>query len=603
MPASDDRGMVAFARWLVGARWVWITILIAAVATRHFAGPAGYPLAPTFGDTDDAVRLLQIREFLANGDWFDTLIPSVGAPEGLNSHWSRLIDVAVAGLMLFAGLFTDRATAEIVAQIMWPLLLLGLLARFLAAEAERRAGPFAAIALLAMLLASPTALSQFLPGRIDHHNVQIMGAVMTVFMLTRALNAPAYGWAAGLVMALGLVVGLEALPLVAAILALACLISCFEPKARPGTVRALAGLLAGLVAGYALSQPPSAWTNVACDALAPNLIALVASGAFAGLVMNWRFPAASASVWLGGYGGAAIVGAALYFAANPACTGGAFADIDPLVSELWLANVIESYSLLRLAESKPTLALSYLAIVATAIAAAVWQASRSRDRADVFLAGATILAAAYGFYYIKFMTYGVWIGLVPLACAVARLPAIGETPARTVRIGAAVLCNQLVVLAVAGALMSSMSTKSGAANAALTAHAAACAYKDDIARMRDLPPGLVVANLDLGPYIAVSTPHRVVAGPYHRIHPAIKRLFDTLRAQPDEAERHLRALKADYVVLCAAPGKESLAGEAVKQPATFSQHLRGGGVVPYLEPLDLGAMQGPLKIWKVRPAT
>ena len=603
MPDSDERGMVAFVRGLVGARWVWIAILIATVAARHFAGPAGYPLALTFGDTDDAVRLLQIREFLTNGDWFDTLIPSVGAPEGLNSHWSRFIDVAVAGLILLAGLFTDRATAEIAAQIVWPLLLLGLFAHFMAAEAERRAGPFAAIALLAMVLASPTALSQFLPGRIDHHNVQIMGAVMTVFLLTRALNAPAYGWAAGLVMALGLVVGLEALPLVAAILALACLISCFEPKARPGTVRALLGLLAGLVAGYALSQPPSAWTNVACDALAPNLIGLVASGAMAGLVMSWRMPAASAWAWLGGYACAAAVGAVLYFTANPACAGGAFADIDPLVRELWLANVIESYSLLRLAESQPTLAISYLAVVSMAIAAAVWQARKSHDTTDIFLAGATILAAAYGFYFIKFMTYGVWIGLVPLACAFTRLPAIGETPARTVRIGAVVLCNQLAVLAVAGALMSAMSTKSGAANAPLTAHAAACAYKDDIARMRVLPPGLVVSNLDLGPYIAVSTPHRVVAGPYHRIHPAIKRLFDTLRAQPREAERHLRDLKADYVVLCAAPTEEVATGEVAKTPATFSQHLRSGGVVPYLEPLDLGEMQGPLKVWKLRPAT
>jgi hypothetical protein len=111
----------------------------------------------------------------------------------------------------------------------------------------------------------------------------------------------------------------------------------------------------------------------------------------------------------------------------------------------------------------------------------------------------------------------------------------------------------------------------------------------------------VLSNLDLGPYIALATPHRAVAGPYHRIHPAIKRLIMALRSPLDEAERHVRDIGADYVVLCAAPGDSS--GETVtRRPATLSGHLRTGGSVPYLEEVDLGAMQGPLKVWRVRPA-
>ena len=74
-----------------------------------------------------------------------------------------------------------------------------------------------------------------------------------------------------------------------------------------------------------------------------------------------------------------------------------------------------------------------------------------------------------------------------------------------------------------------------------------------------------------------------------------------MRAPLDEAERHLRDIGADYVVLCAAPGEaggDGMAGEL----ETLSRHLRSGGGVPYLEELELGVMQGPLKVWKVRPA-
>jgi hypothetical protein len=385
-----------------------------------------------------------------HGNWYDTHLYAIGAPEGLASHWSRLVDAGVAAVILAVALVAELPEAELAAQIVWPLLLLAVFTRFVMGEAERRGGSWASIMLLALVLASPTALSQFLPGRIDHHNVQIMCAVIAVFLLARAMRAPRHGWAAGAVMAVGLVVGLEALPLMAAILAFACLISCFDTAARPGIVRALAGLLAGLLAGYLLAVPPSDWLASPCDVLAPNLIALVAAGAAAGVVMYWRLPQAQAWVWLPGYGVAAIVGAAAYFGANPACMASAFADVDPLVREVWLANVMESYSIACFAVASPAVAVSYVVVVTLGALAAIWQARESQKTSDVFLAIATVLAALYGCYYIKFMSYGVWLALVATAIVLARLPSIGKMLARLSRVAALVFCNQLTALAVAG---------------------------------------------------------------------------------------------------------------------------------------------------------
>ena len=39
-----------------------------------------------FGDTDDAMRMVQVREFIASGRWFDTTIPRLGGTEGMLSH-------------------------------------------------------------------------------------------------------------------------------------------------------------------------------------------------------------------------------------------------------------------------------------------------------------------------------------------------------------------------------------------------------------------------------------------------------------------------------------------------------------------------------------
>jgi hypothetical protein len=57
--------VAAVVRRLALSRWGWVLALIVLVAARHLLGPDAYPLAPTFGDTDDALRQLQVREFLA----------------------------------------------------------------------------------------------------------------------------------------------------------------------------------------------------------------------------------------------------------------------------------------------------------------------------------------------------------------------------------------------------------------------------------------------------------------------------------------------------------------------------------------------------------
>ena len=129
--------------------------------------------AETLLDTDDAMRLAQLRDWLGGQGWFDLHQARMQPPEGYDTHWSRLIDAGLAGLLLLFGLFTDGASAERLMRAWWPLLWLLPTIAGMAAIAWRIAGREAATVALLLALVGVPAYQQFTPGRIDHHNVQI----------------------------------------------------------------------------------------------------------------------------------------------------------------------------------------------------------------------------------------------------------------------------------------------------------------------------------------------------------------------------------------------------------------------------------------------
>src|SRR5262249_8059017 len=66
----------------------------------------------TLLDTDDAMRLVEVRAFLAGQGWFDMTELRVAPPLGYETHWSRLIDAGLAALFLLGRWFADPAMAE-----------------------------------------------------------------------------------------------------------------------------------------------------------------------------------------------------------------------------------------------------------------------------------------------------------------------------------------------------------------------------------------------------------------------------------------------------------------------------------------------------------
>ena len=245
-------------RWPALGQLATTPLALALLATAFLviatlAGP-GPSLSDWLGDTDDAVRLVTVRELIGGAPWFDTTLPRIGAPEPLVSHWSRLIDAPLAALIGTLTPLLGPERAELATRIVWPALLFFALALIVAREAHRRAGAVGAAFAMMLVATSAVALAQFRPGRVDHHNAQILCAVAGLLFLPRSLDEKRAGWIAGVLIGLGLAIGYEAIALVVPALGLAGLAAVWQSRNAPclagdGVARAAAGAASALARG------------------------------------------------------------------------------------------------------------------------------------------------------------------------------------------------------------------------------------------------------------------------------------------------------------------------------------------------------------------
>src|SRR3954463_4262516 len=114
MTDSDNRVGV----WPVALVWV---LTAAGYAARAISNAATTPLLL---DTDDAMRLTEVRDFLHGQNWFDLVQHRLNTPYGAEMHWSRLIDLPEATILFLLGPFLAPLAGTVPAYV-WPLLLLG----------------------------------------------------------------------------------------------------------------------------------------------------------------------------------------------------------------------------------------------------------------------------------------------------------------------------------------------------------------------------------------------------------------------------------------------------------------------------------------------
>ncbi|HUS96079.1 MAG TPA: hypothetical protein VMX97_04995, partial [Hyphomicrobiaceae bacterium] len=547
----------------------------------------------SLGDTDDATRLIEVRRFLAGAGWFDLSIPQYGSPEILISHWSRLIDVPLAAMIAIFTPFLGSDGAETATRLAWPALTLFAMSYLVLRETTVTGGWWAGLIVAGLIVAGPMALYQFLPGRIDHHNVQILTIAGGLLLMQRAMFQPRAGYFAGAMLGVGLAIGYEALVLTAAVIGVAALMACFVKEMRDGLNRVIVACTLTVTAVFIATTAPSNWASIACDALSLNLVVLLGCGAIASSALYKFARGAGPVIWISGFAVGGAAGLALYAGVEPACLAGPFGAVDPRVKPIWLDQVLETQSLIEYSKSQPMFGIAYAATALLLIAVLAHKLRTKVTPSALFHLALVVLTVAYGCIYFRLVPYAMWIVLPGIAIWISQLRGIGETPARTIQLAALVFLNQTtMLLAVNGTAIALMGSK--AADKSQAAEITGCQLRAPLRELAKLEPGLVVANLDLGPHIAAHAPHRVLAAPYHRLDKGILKLYEILEASPAKAEKLLRASGASYVVICTGKGGRR------RNAGSFRETLRQGKSIDYLEPVKLGDGTAALKAWRLK---
>jgi len=120
----------------------------------------------SLGDTDDNMRLMQVRALLDGQGWYDLRNYRMNPPVGFDIHWSRIVDLPIAGLILFFRLFTSNSWAERLACGIAPLLPLSIAMLGIGATVRRLISPYAwPLAVVIMVGATGAMLTAGETGR------------------------------------------------------------------------------------------------------------------------------------------------------------------------------------------------------------------------------------------------------------------------------------------------------------------------------------------------------------------------------------------------------------------------------------------------------
>jgi len=548
--------------------------------------------------TDDAMRLVEMRDLIGGQGWFDLFQHRMDPPGGLSMHWSRLIDAPLAGLILLLKPLLGMHGAEAVTLFLWPALLFAIAIALIAAIARQLAGSNKAMIAAALLgvLCLP-ALVHFRPGAIDHHNAQIDLLLALVLMTAQLERSAVKGALGGLMATLSLAVGIEMLPAIAAVGVAVFGLFVWRGAAVARQVGAFAGGLAVSSLLLALTLlPMSSLGAPVCDTFGGPVLLLAAGGGISLLLMIGidRLHSTLAMRMVSG-AVLAIVLIGAFLIRFSACIASPFAHLDPIVVTLWINNVAEAVSLPRMLYLFPDRIPGFygfpLLAIGFAVAALLRSSPSERFRWIVAIAALAALIGVSIWEVRGAAGASTVAGPVFAASLVILWP--GFASARNLLLASVIASPvSLGALGVMAAPLTDAIVKPPPA----AGDQSPCRSMSDVASLKQLPKGRVMAPLDLGPAILAETNHEVFAGPYHRNNDGNAALIRLMLAPLPEAKQILSDRHVDYVVTCAALSDANIVKLA---PDGLETHLARGEVPDFLERLHLNPAD-KIAVWRVR---
>lgn len=628
-------------RWIIVIAW----LLIAAYLLNRYAAAIQYL---SLSDTDDNMRYLQVRDWLAGQSWWDLRQHRMAPPDGANIHWSRLVDLPIAALMLFFGLFAGQSRAEELAVGVAPLLPMLLLMLALAFIARRLSdngrGHGWFIAML-LPLGAGMGLSMFMPLRVDHHGWQL---ALTTTALAGLVDRKwtRGGIIAGVASALSVIIGMEMLVYLVGAGALIALRWIFkEGAARRARPYALA--LGGTSAiGYALFASNANRAPV-CDAISPVWVSVLvlSAGILYALTLlplrGWLQRLVAAMI-----GGAIIL--AFAWLSWPQCVTDIYG-ISPELQKSWLIYIREAKPIYVQARSSwvPMISLPAAGLLCGLIGC--WAARRDSERLWAWATVTLMIAFAIAltFWQIRAGPAAQLLAIAPVAWAgwaVIVTLFTGSWSRRALAVPAALVLiwassAYFFYPKVANAMNSAFAPANNAqsaaasndraptktnravpgnnsANAVLNVAGNAkpaekaptgarrpevrCRTRPALKPLDQLAPATIFTLVDLGPRVIAVTHHTVIAGPYHRNEDAILDVHHAFDGSP-EAFREIAGKRgATYLLYC--PGFPEGTIYQRRSPKGFYARLARGETFDFLSPVTLKfPAELPYRLYRIEP--
>jgi hypothetical protein len=573
----------------------WQLVAIAFVASLGMAWPMMAPVWSSgyFGDTDDALRMVQVRDLLAGQGWFDLTIYRLNPPDGLFNHWSRIVDLPLILLLKIFGLFLTPDHAERAARIVFPALMLLLLFMAVARAAQSMFGQEGIAPALLLVVLSGVSIGQFQPGRIDHHAPQIVLLAWTFAISVDALDSARLSKmaVAGALSAISLGISIENITFIVALISFCILLWAIRDDLQHRTaMRSYGiGLLTTLTVIFLVTVGPTRWSIASCDALSVSYLVPFALLA-AGLVLFSFLSVASSATRIAMMLGLGSILAAVSAYVFPQCLQGPLSSVDPVLRSYWLDNVSEARNLIAALIANPqftVLTVAPLFLCSVFATGAIWQSSGS-SRLQWILLGTFLLAGVVT--TIWQIRAGSSLG--PLACLagvwlILRLRRFFENrqlqTASLLALGAALFISPTGWAMLHGAAHAFVRPAAVVSNTSAVAQDVSvnCFQTDIYQRLGQLPQGLVAAPIDAGAHILALTDHSVLAAAYHRNNAGNRKVFDLFTADPDKASSLMRESGIRYIVFC----KNAAEREVLKQlaPNGLGPQLFAGKVPLWLQ--------------------
>ncbi len=540
----------------------------------HFRKIIPFMQEGSFNDSDDFLRLHQVRNWMGGQGWFDMSVPRMNLPDGGDMHWSRMVDVPIAGLTRFFDLFVETQTAERLTAVIWPSVLVVATVFVLLAICEKLFPQTNRLLALLFTVTSITALAEFAPSRIDHHGIQILAYTLTLLGLVNTEKT--WGnYLIGASIAFSVAIGLDVFLMLVFILAWLG----FEwvlgiDKTGKGLAKTAIAMLVASVVLYLINIAPSQWFVPRCDANSIVYLSglwlisaafLVMAASTSSLTFDANLKTWSARVALGAI--LAAGAASILYAFFPQCSAGPLSTITPELNEEWLSKISEAKGLIDyIREDSPaTIGIPvYLSLIIGAGALLM----RKHKASSGFLAiwVSVVICFLLGFVQVRAFRIGIF-ATVPICVMIAqyaweRLSARFEgkkviAMAMTALLTAFLLTPTWLVVGDFVSGVWAVETSDGDTAAApssvgntSTAAPKTCFAQSDYSFLRSLPKGYVLNALNIGPAILVFTDHSVVGGNYHRNGDAILDIQRFFASKEDKAREIISRRQTGYVAIC-----------------------------------------------------